>query len=107
VRWPAWVPTVDYCERSYTSAGASLPGARARLRALGHAATPLVGGLWLKQFPPANLPHALRSVRDRADGYFIFTTYSLDHPVSLDGAYELRGHPTEYWRVLAEANRKP
>ena len=64
---------------------------------------------WSPAEPADGPPDGKRQLEgsDRAEGYFIFTTYSLDHPATLDGAYELRGHPTEYWRVLAEANRKP
>jgi hypothetical protein len=99
------VPTADYCERSYSAAGAALPVARSRLDALGVPAAPLIGGLWLKQFPPERLTPALKSILERAEGYFIFSTYSLWlEPARLDGPYTLVGPPGDYWKALTEAN---
>jgi hypothetical protein len=102
------VPTIDYCERSYHLGGAPLSGARTRLDALGLAAAPLVGGVWLKRWTPRELPDGVRTILDRSDGYFVFTTYSLWlEPGQLAGPYELRGSPDGYWRALLEVNRWP
>jgi hypothetical protein len=102
------VPAADYCERSYSVAGGPLRGARARLRALGLTEAPLIGGLWLKRFASSNVPAALRSITERADGYFVFTTYSLSRdPATLSGPYTLLGSPADYWRALTEVNALP
>ena len=102
------VPTASYSERSYAKGGVTLRDARKRLDTLGLPNAPLVGGLWLKRFPPRQVPAALRSVIDRADGYFVFTTYSLwREPSRLTGPYTLLGSPAEYWRALREVNRTP
>jgi hypothetical protein len=102
----AGVATVDYCERSYAAAGVPLPAVRLRLDALGLEAAPLIGGLWLKRFPPRDVPRAARSVVANADGYFVFTTFSLWlDPAKLTGPYTLLGPPAEYWQALAEVNR--
>jgi hypothetical protein len=99
------VPTADYCEKSYGVGAAALPGVRARLAVLGHARTPVIGGLWLKRFPPDGLGAAARAVMARADGYFIFTSYSLWlAPDRLTGPYVVPGARADYWRALAAAN---
>lgn len=100
------VPTADYCERSYGTAGGPLRGVRARLNALGLPTADLIGGLWLKRFTPRDIGPAVDSVLDRAEGYFVFTTYSLwQEPARLSGPYTLLGTPAEYWRALRVANR--
>jgi hypothetical protein len=104
----AGVPTVDYSERSYQVGGAAIPAARGRLDALGLEGVPLVGGLWLKRWHPREVASGVRSVLERADGYFVFTTYSLWlDPKRLDGPYTLPGPPADYWRAFREVNRTP
>lgn len=100
------IPTADYCERSYSVAGGTLKGARSRLDALGLANADLIGGLWLKRFTPRDLVPAVDSVLDRAEGYFVFTTFSLWlEPSRLSGPYTLLGTQAEYWNALRTANR--
>jgi hypothetical protein len=102
------VPTADYCERSYSTAGVPLPSARARLNALGLSNAPLLGGLWLQRFAPRDLAKAVRSVVTASDGYFVFTSYSLwDDPARLKGPYTLLGSRAAYWAALTAANRIP
>jgi N-acetylglucosaminyl-diphospho-decaprenol L-rhamnosyltransferase len=102
------VPTADYTERSYSAGAAVLPAARARLRALGLADAPLIGGLWLKRFPPASIVPAVRAVDACAEGTFVFTTFSLwQDPDKLTGSYTLAGTVAEYWSALAQANARP
>jgi len=102
------VPTTDYCERSYSTGGTPLWSARGRLTALGLPNVPLVGGLWLKRFAPKDVPAAVRSVTALADGYFIFSTYSLTRPpAELRGPYVLLGRPADYWQAFAEVNHLP
>ena len=97
--------TTDYCERSYEGTGGGLPAARQRLDALGLDAAPVIGGLWLKRIRPWELRPAVQSVLQRAQGYFVFTTYSLWlEPSRLHGPYMLSGSPAEYWNALEEAN---
>jgi hypothetical protein len=104
----ARVPTVDYSERSYRAGGAAIPSARGRLDALGLEDVPLVGGLWLKRWHPREVASGVRSVLERADGYFVFTTYSLWlDPSRLDGPYTLPGPPADYWRAFREVNHTP
>lgn len=104
----AHVPTADYTERTYGTAGGSAPAARAVLDALGLEGAPLIGGLWLKRFAPKDVPAALQSLLDRADGYFVFTTYSLWlDPSKLAGPYTLPGDPASYWAAFRQANRIP
>jgi hypothetical protein len=101
----AGIPVADYCERSYSVGGGPLIGARARLDALGLSRASLVGGLWLKRFKPRDVPAGLRSIVDHADGYFIFTTFSLARaPSSLTGPYTLLGAPAEYWQAFTQVN---
>jgi hypothetical protein len=101
----ARVPTTDYTERTYSTGGSSAPQARAVLASLGVQA-PLVGGLWLKRFTPGQLPGAIQSVLDQADGYFVFTTFSLwVEPSKLTGGYALQGTQAEYWAALRSANQ--
>ena len=100
------IPTADYCERSYSVAGGVLKGARARLDALGLTRADLIGGLWLKRFTPRDLVPAVDSVLDHAEGYFVFTTFSLWlEPTRLIGPYTLLGTQAEYWDALRAANR--
>jgi hypothetical protein len=104
----ARIPTVDYTECSYREGGDALAAARGRLDALGFTEARLVGGLWLKRWPPDRIATGVRSVLDRADGYFVFTTYSLwKPPAQLTGPYTLPGSPADYWRALGEVNRTP
>jgi hypothetical protein len=101
----AGVPTADWSERTYGSGRASVPAARARLDALGLKDTPLYGGLWLKRFTPQQLPAAISGVRESADGWWAFTTFSLWlEPAKLTGPYTLPGTQEQYWRALREAN---
>ena len=96
--------TVDYTERTYRTGARDVPVARDVLTGVGLSA-PVVAGVWLKGFTPAALSPALQSVLQEADGYFVFTTYSLWRPeVELSGPYSLRGHQDEYWRVFKTAN---
>jgi hypothetical protein len=100
------VPVADYCERSYSSAGAPLAAVRQRLRALGLDPVSLIGGLWLKRFAPSDVGPALASVLERADGYFVFTTFSLWlDPARLEGPYTLLGPQQAYWNALGAVNR--
>jgi hypothetical protein len=102
------IPTANYCERSYAVGGAPLWSARGRLQALGLGDAQLLGGLWLKRFTPQDVPAAVRSITDLADGYFIFTTYSLwVEPSERVGPYVLLGPPGEYWEAFAEVNQLP
>ena len=102
------VPTADYCERTYSTGGAPATIAVSRLAALGLPAAPVVGGLWLKRWTPAELPAAVQSIRDHAAGYFIFTTYSLWlDPSQLTGPYTLLGSPASYWAALRQTNEAP
>jgi hypothetical protein len=102
------VPTCDYTERTYTDGAGSLPAVRTRLARLGHARTPVAGGLWLKRFDPAGLAAAARGLRAAGAGWFAFTTYSLwQSPQRLDGPYSLQGAPGDYWRAMREANTAP
>ena len=95
------VPTVDYTERTYSRGGAEIAAARA---ALGPR-VPLIVGLYLKRFTPGALADSVQSVVRRADGYFIFSTYSLwQDPKRLAGAYTLAGPPSQYWTALRRAN---
>jgi hypothetical protein len=104
----ARVPTTNYCERSYRAGGVVLAGARTRLQALGLKNARLVGGLWLKRWAPRDLPYGVRSILERADGYFAFTTYSLWlDPSRLSGPYTLPGSTPDYWRAFQEVNRSP
>ncbi len=104
----AGVPTADYTECSYTAGAAALPAARARLSALGQGAAPLIGGLWLKRFPPAAIVPAVRAVDACAEGTFVFTTFSLwQDPARLTGSYTLAGSVSDYWSALAQANTRP
>ena len=67
-----------------------------------------MGGLWLKRFTPTALVPAMRAVEAGADGWFIFTTYSLWlDPQKLTGPYTLPGSPSDYWSALARASAAP
>jgi hypothetical protein len=104
----AHVPTVDYCERTYATGGAAATIARSRLTALGLPEAPIVGGLWLKRWAPGDLRPAAQSIFDRAEGYFVFTTYSLWlDPAQLAGPYTLLGAPAAYWSALRQINEAP
>jgi len=99
------VPTTDYCERSYRLGGEALDLARTVLAAEGSRA-PVVGGIWLKQHPPEQMYGAIRSVLDHADGYFIFTTFSLWLPPDqLYGPYLIPGSQTDYWMQIKGSNQ--
>jgi N-acetylglucosaminyl-diphospho-decaprenol L-rhamnosyltransferase len=104
----AGVPTADYTECSYSVGASALPAARARLRALGLGRAPLVGGLWLKRFPPASIVPAVRAMDACSEGTFVFTTFSLWlDPAKLTGSYTLAGSVADYWSALAQANARP
>ena len=48
------------------------------------------------------------SITAVADGYFIFTTFSLWlDPAQLQGPYTLPGSRADYWAALREANGEP
>lgn len=99
------VPAANYCERTYGTGGGPVQGTRSRLARLGLPNASLVGGLWLKRWTPADLPPAARSILQQADGYFVFTTYSLwGDPARLAGPYTLLGTPSAYWSALRRAN---
>jgi hypothetical protein len=101
----ARVPVVNYTERTYSSGAAPASQARAALAALGVSA-PVVGGLWLKQFQPSELAPTVDAMLERAEGYFVFTTFSLwVEPSKLVGPYALQGTQAEYWAALRSANR--
>jgi hypothetical protein len=103
----ARIPTVDYTERTYAPNTGTIAGARARLDALGFQEAKVVGGLWLKRWTPGQLRSGVRTVAQSADGYFVFTSYSLwMHQSLLAGPYTLQGAPAAYWRALKEANRR-
>ena len=99
------VRTADYCEKSYSSGAGALAAARTRLDDLGLDTTPLLGGLWLKRFDPSRLPQAMKDVLERADGHFIFTTFSLWlEPERLKGEYVVEAPQSEYWEALTSGN---
>ncbi len=99
------IPVADYCTRSYESGGGSLNRVRDRLHSLGIEPVSVMGGLWLKRLKPAALEPAVASVLDRADGYFVYSTYSLwREPHQLVGPYTLLGDQDEYWSALRHAN---
>jgi hypothetical protein len=101
----AGVPTVDYTERTYKTGGASVAAARTALDRIGKG-IPIVGGVWLKGYPPGKVEAAARSILAKADGYFVFTTYSLwQEPAKLTGPYTLPGGREQYWEALGRANR--
>jgi hypothetical protein len=96
--------TTNYCERSYARAAAAIPEARAPLDSLNlHA--PLVCGLQLKNFAPQQLVGAVGDVLQAAEGFFIFTSYSLwQAPENLAGPYLLAGSQAATWDALRIAN---
>ncbi len=100
------VPTADWTECTYsTGSPADVVQARRRLAALGLPKTPVIAGLWLKRFRPNGLPRVARALRGSADGWFVFTTYSLWlEPSQLQGPYLLPADPADYWTPLREAN---
>jgi hypothetical protein len=100
------VPTADWTECTYsTGSPADLAQARRRLTALGLSKVPVHAGLWLKRFRPNALPRIARGLRASADGWFVFTTYSLWlDPSQLQGPYLLPAAPADYWTSLREAN---
>jgi len=64
-----------------------------------------VCGLQLKNFDPPHLVDAMGSVAQAADGYFIFTSYSLwQAPSQLTGPYVLAGRHADYWEALGVGN---
>lgn len=99
--------TTNFTERTYTIAASGVPAARSALQAAGLSA-PVIAGLHLKKFSPADLPGITRIVLDVADGCFIFTTYSLwENPAKLSGAYTLPASATAYWKSLGSALLRP
>lgn len=100
------VPTADWTECTYsTGRAADVAKARRRLAALGLAKVPVHAGLWLKRFRPNGLPRIAREMRKSAEGWFVFTTYSLWlDPSQLQGPYLLPAAPADYWSSLREAN---
>jgi len=99
------IPTADYTERTYDMGGGPLPFVRTRLAALGLPNAPIYGGIWLKRWTPQALPAAAHGVLAGADGWFVFTTYSLWlDPAKLAGPYTLQGTPAAYWAALKLAN---
>ena len=100
------VPTADWTECTYSTGSPSdVVQARRRLKALGLSKTPIHAGLWLKRFRPNGLPRIARNLRASADGWFVFTTYSLWlDPSQLQGPYVLPAAPASYWSSLREAN---
>ncbi|UCH33452.1 MAG: hypothetical protein JSV65_12850 [Armatimonadota bacterium] len=81
-----------------------VPAAIARLKALD---TPFlfIGGLWISKFLPDYIGAHAYHMAVNAEGYWLFTTYSLAVPRSeLRGDYAVPGEADEYWRALAEAN---
>jgi PKD repeat protein len=92
--------TMNFTERTYRTAGESVMAARLAMERIGLNA-PLVAGLNMARFAPADLTTAMQSVLSQADGCFIFTTYSLwEHPDKLGTAYQLAGTRAEYWNAL-------
>ena len=89
--------------------GAALvPAARGRLAALGLGRTPIVGGFWLQKWTPRRLESGVAAMISRAQGYFIFTSFSLwPNSAKLTGPYTLPAPPADYWGVLSRANRVP
>lgn len=103
----AGVPTTDYAERSYWMGGSNLAAARATLRQRGIDA-PIIGGLWLAKVSPRRFPHLVRSMEGVAQGFFVFTTFSLwVDPAERTGAYRLLGTPEEYWSALSSVATEP
>ena len=101
----AGVPVADYSESTYAVGGGPVGRARSRLSRLGLPSAPVIGGLWLKRWAPRDLPPAVASIEAVADGYFVFTTFSLwQDPGKLTGPYTLLGDRASYWRALAQAN---
>jgi hypothetical protein len=57
-------------------------------------------------YPPRDVISALRSIEERADGYFVFTPFSLWlEPSKLYGPCTLQGAPADYWQALRETNQ--
>ena len=102
------VPTADYCEKTYGTGSESVAMIRGRLTALGLADAPLVGGFWLQRWTPERLAPAIAEMNQGAEGYFIFTSFSLwFDPKRLTGPYTLPGAQADYWTALRNANRAP
>ena len=86
------MPVTDYSESTYAVGGGPVRRARSRLSRLGLPGAPVIGGLWLKRWAPADIPPAVASIEAVADGYFVFTTFSLWlDPARLTGPYTLLG----------------
>lgn len=101
------LPTANYSERTYSLGAAAIPAARGPLDSLGLRA-PLVCGLKLKSHTPQNIKGDVNAVLAGAEGYFIFTSYSLWlDPARLTGEYVLSGSQADYWSALRTANRAP
>ncbi len=99
----AGVPATDYAEMSYWMGASILAIARDALRARGVNA-PIIGGLWLARITPSRLPFAIRSMEGVAQGFFLFTTFSLwVDPAERTGAYALKGASSDYWSAISRA----
>src|SRR5439155_21896582 len=62
-------------------------------------------GLQLANFAPRDLAGAVDGVLRSAEGYFVFTSYSLwQSPAQLAGPYVLAGTQGAYWDSLRIAN---
>ena len=66
---------------------------------------PIVGGLWLRHYPPDEIGDALASILSEAEGFFIFSTYSLwePDPAKRVDAWALQGSQADYWQALRDA----
>lgn len=102
------VPVADFSESTYAVGGGPVRRVRSRLARLGLPQIPVIGGVWLKRFAPKDLPPAIASINDVAQGYFVFTTFSLwQDPAKLTGPYTLLGDRASYWQALRQANGAP
>jgi hypothetical protein len=99
------VPVADYCESTYAVGGGPVGRVRSRLARLGLPNAAVIGGVWLKRFAPKDLAPAIASINAVAQGYFVFTTFSLwQDPAKLTGPYTLLGDRASYWQALRQAN---
>lgn len=100
------VPTVDYCEATYATGAVALAEVRERLTAVGLGDISIIGGFWLKKWTPDRLEPAIAEMNRSADGYFVFTTFSLwSDPRRLAGPYTVAGAQGDYWAALRRANQ--
>ncbi len=98
--------TMDYCEKTYAVGTSPVPAVRGRLTALGLGRAPIVGGLWLQKWAPRRLESGVAAMSSRAQGYFIFTSFSLwFNSARLTGPYTIPGSQADYWGALSRANR--